>query len=191
MTSDTDRIGDGSLEFRVVPNNPETRFLSIAFSIPFISMLACVLVLFAAGVVGQQEALFSALFLALVGGAVIWNQRQYGRGSALMDSSGLVVKTRGSTHTYSWADVADVVLTSFAERGSWGRLLTRLTLWPEREPFVELRLKRALRQGLSPGRYGTRLKGIPLIGGERVALFVHEPESFVKTAISYLGERGE
>ena len=183
--------GDGSLEFRVVPNNPETRFLSIVFSMPFVGMSALVLVSFAAGVVGKQEALFSVLFLVLVGGAVVWNQRQYGRGSALMDSSGLVVKTRGSTHTYSWADVADVVLTSFAERGSWGRLLTRLTRWPEREPFVELRLKRALRQGLSPGRYGTRTKGIPLIGGDRVALFVHEAGPFVKTAKSYLDERGE
>ena len=139
----------------------------------------------------QQEALITALILTLGGGAVIWNVQQYGRGSVVMDSSELVVKTRGWTHSYNWSDVADVLLTSFAERGAAARLWARLLLWPEREPFVELRLKRALRVGLWPGRYGTRLKGIPLIGGERVALFVHEPESFVRSAQTHLAGRAE
>ncbi|MEX0800845.1 MAG: hypothetical protein WD379_06480 [Dehalococcoidia bacterium] len=190
MSSDSDLIGHASSEFRVVPNNPETRFLSIAYSIPFVGMLIFVLVSFIAGVVGQQDALIMALVLVVVGGAVILNIQRNGRGSAVMASSGLVVKTRGSTNTYSWADVADVVLTSFAERGSWGRLVKRLTLWPERERFVELRLKRSLRQGLLPGRYGTRIKGIPLIGGDRIALYVDDPASFVRSAKTHLGASG-
>ena len=191
MTSGTDRIGGGSSEFSVVPNNPQTRVLSIALSIPFFVLWACVLVSFAVGVFDQQDALFMALILAVVGGTIIWHIRQYGRGSAVMNSSALVVRTRGSTHSYNWSDVADVLLTSFVERGAAARLWARLILWPERKPFVELRLKRALRAGLWPGRYGTRIKGIPLIGGDRVPLFVHEPESFVKTAKSYLDEQGE
>lgn len=186
MTSGNDRIGVGSLEFSVVANNPQTRTLSIYFSIPFIVLSACFLVLLAVGVVGEQEALLTALILTLGGGAVIWNMQQYGRGSAVMDSSELVVRTRGWTHSYNWSDVADVLLTSFSERGASARLWSRLILWPEREPFVELRLKRRLRQGLWPGRYGTRVKGIPLISGDRVALFIEDPESFVRSAKAHL-----
>ena len=186
MTSGTDRIGPGLSEFSVVPDNPQTRMMSIAFSIPFVVLLGCFLTLLAAGVVGQQEALFTALIITLGGGAVIWNIRQYGRGLAIMDSAGLVVRTRGSTYSYEWSDVADVLLTSFSERGAGARLWARLLLWPERKPFVELRLKRALRAGLWPGRYGTTIKGIPLIGGDRVALFVKEPESFVRIAKLHL-----
>jgi hypothetical protein len=174
------------LEFSIVANNPQVRTLSIYFSIPFFVFLACVLASFTAGVFGQQDALFMALLIAVVGGAVMWNIQQYGRGSAVMGSSELVVKTRGWIQRYNWLDVKDVLITSFAERGSTARLWARVIHWPEREPFVELKLNRALRTGFSPGRYGTRLKGIPLIGGERVALFVDEPESFVRSAKSYV-----
>jgi len=191
MTSGTDRIGGGSSEFSVVPNNPQTRVLVIALSIPYVVLWTCVLVSFAVGAFGQQDALFMALILAVVGGTILWHIRQYGRGSAVMNSSELVVRTRGATHSYNWSDVADVLLTSFVERGPSGRLWARLLLWPERKPFVELRLKRALRAGLWPGRYGTRLKGIALIGGDRVALFVHEPESFVRSAKSHVRVSGD
>jgi hypothetical protein len=183
--AETNREAD-SLEFSIVANNPQVRTLSIYFSIPFVGLTGCVLVSLAAGVVGQQDALIMALILALGGGAVMWNIQQYGRGSAVMDSSELVVRTRGWTQRYNWLDVEDVLLTSFAERGSAARLWARVIHSPERESFVELKLNRALRTGLFPGRYGTRLKGIPLIGGERVALFVDEPESFVRSAKSYV-----
>lgn len=179
------------MEFPVVPNNPQTRALSLCFAIPSLIILAVTLILFATTVVDSETSLYLALFLTLAPAAAIWKVQQYGRGSARLDSSELVVRTRGWTHSYNWSDVADVRLTSFAEMGAAARLWARILLWPEREPFVELRLRRALRVGLWSERYGTRLKGIPLIGGERVTLFVHEPESFVRSAKSYLDEQGE
>ena len=178
--------GVGSLEFSIVPNNPQTRMLSIIFSMPFFVFFGLVLGSFATGEFNAQDVVILTMFLTLVGGFVIWNIQRYGHGAAMMDSSELVVRTRGWTHRYAWPDVGEVLLTSFAERGSTARVWARILRWPVDEPFVELKLKRALRTGLWPGRYGTRVKGIPLIGGAQIELFVDEPESFVRSARSYL-----
>lgn len=178
--------GVGPLEFSLVPNNPQTRMLSIAFSILIFGFLGLILAAFAVGDFNAQDVVILTGILTLVGGYAIWNIQQYGRGSAMMDPSELVVRTRGWTHRYAWPDVGEVLLTSFAEYGSTGRVRARILRWPVDEPFVELKLKRALRTGLWPGRYGTRVKGIPLIDGKRTVLFVDEPESFVRSARSFL-----
>lgn len=182
----TKPIGDALSEFPLVPNNPETRLLTLALSIPFLVLLTCVLVLFAVGVAGAQEVSLEAIFLIVVGSAVIWNVQQNGRGWARIDSSGLLVRTRGQTQQYPWADVADVQLTSFAERGAGAGTWAGILRWSRTRPFVELRLKRSSRLGLWPGRYGTRVLGLPLIGGTAIALFVADPASFVQLARNYL-----
>ena len=179
------------MEFRIVPNNPQTRALSLCFAIPFLVILLVNLILFATSVVDAETALELGLFLTLAPAAAIWNVQQYGRGSASLESSELLVRTRGSTRRYPWADIADVRLTSFRERGAVVPMWTRIVRWSETKPFVELRLKRPTRVGLWPGRYGTRLFGVPLIGGTRISLFLADAVSFVQTAKSYLPKTGQ
>lgn len=173
-----------SLEFSIIRNNPQVRILSIVFSIPFLVWWAGMLSLLATGTVGWQEALITTSTLTLGWGFVFWNIQKYGRGSAIIDSSELVVRTRGYTQYIPWSDVSDVTLTSFADRGA--RVWARVIHWPERKPHVELRLSRALRASWRTGRYGTRLTGIPLVGGDRVALYLNDPESFVRSAESFV-----
>ena len=173
-----------SLEFYLIRNNPQVRTLSILFSFPFLVLWAGMLSLLGSGTVGWQEALVTTSILTLGWGFVFWNLQKYGRGSAIIDSSELVVRTRGYTQYIPWSDVSDVTLTSFADRGARG--WARVIHWPERKPYVEIRLSRALRDAWPRGQYGTRLKGIPLIGGDRVALYLNDPESFVRSAESFV-----
>ena len=179
------------MEFGFISNNPQTRALSLYIATPCLAILLVNLILFVTGIVNGEKALFAGLGLTLAPAAAIWNVQQYGRGSACPDPSQLVVRTRGWTHSYNWADIADVSLTSLGEKGTAVRLWARILFWPEAEPLVELRLKRPLRIGLWPGRYGTRPIGVPLIGGKRVPLFLKEPESFVRTAKGYLPKTGQ
>ena len=179
-----------SLEFSLIRNNPQVRTLSILFLIPFLVWWAAVLLdLLAFGTVGWQGALTMSSILTLGWLFVCWNIQGNGRGSAMVESSELVVRTRSRTTYIKWSDVSDVTLTSFADRGAW--LWARVIHWPERKPFVEVRLSRGLREAWPRMRFGTRLKGIPLIGGDRVALYLEEPESFVRAANSLVMSSGE
>src|SRR5438046_9017585 len=87
----TKPIGDALSEFPLVPNNPETRLLTLALSIPFLVLLTCVLVLFAVGVAGAKEALWEAVCLIVVGSAVVCDVDETRRGWARIGSSGLLV----------------------------------------------------------------------------------------------------
>jgi hypothetical protein len=179
-----------SLEFPLIRNNPQVRILSILFSFPFVGWWAAVLLDFLAlDRVGWQGALIMSATLTLGWLFVLWNIQRYGQGSAIIDSSELVVRTRGRTTYIPWSDVSDITLTSFADRGArgWARAIN----WPERKPFVEVRLSRGLREAWPRMRFGTRLKGIPLIGGDRVALYLDDPEAFVRSAKPYAMSSGE
>lgn len=178
-----------ALEFSIIRNNPQVRTLSILFSFPFVVLWAAMFSLLATGTVGWQEALVTTSILILGWVLVFWNIRKYGQGSANIDPSELVVKTRGYTAYIPWSDVSDVTLTSFADRKSplWARVIH----WPERRPHVEIRLSRGLRDAWPRARYGTRLTGIPLIGGDRIALYLNDPESFVRSAKSYVMSSGK
>ena len=179
-----------SLEFPLIRDNPQVRTLSILFSFPFVVWWAGVLLdLLAIGRVGWQEALITSSILTLGWLFVLWNIQGNGRGSAIIESSQLVVKTRSNTKYIPWSDVRDITLTSFADRGARG--WARAIHWPERKHFVEVRLSRGLREAWPRMRFGTRLKGIPLIGGDRVALYLDDPESFVRSAKPYAMSSGE
>ena len=178
-----------AIEFSLIRNNPQVRTLRIIFSIPFLVWWAGMLTLLATGTVGWQEALITTSILSLGWGFVFWNIQKYGRGSAIIYPSELVVKTRGYTANIPWSDVSGVTLASFADRGV--RVWARAIHWSERKPYVELRLSRALRDAWPRGRYGTRVTGIPLIGGDRIALYVNDPESFVRSAKTHLGTSGD
>lgn len=172
------------MEFPIIRNNPKVRTLSIIFSIPFVVWWAGMLSLLGSGTVGSKEALVTTSILTLGWVCVFWNIQNYGRGSAIIDSSELVVRTRGYTAHIPWSDVTAVHLSSFADRGDgvWGRVIH----WRERKPHVELRLSRGLKDAWPRGRYGTRLTGIPLVGGDRVVLYLKDPETFVRSAESHM-----
>jgi hypothetical protein len=175
------------IEFPLESNSPQARALALFFAIASISGLLASLALFGLEIVSWDVALFAILFCILFPAAGIWNARLIARGFITLDSTGLTVRTHAWTHSYDWSDIADVEMVSFAQRGAANRAWARLLGWQAEKPFIELRLKRSVRLGLRPARYGTRLLGIPLLFGKGIPLFLADPQSLRAIANSYLG----
>lgn len=188
MTSDSgEQRGEVvSKHFPLRLDNPQARALGVFFTLAAGIGLLVSLLLVALGLIDWEGFAFAIVFCVLFALAGIVNARLVANGSAILDSSGLTVRTRGWTHRYEWSDIIEVRLTSFSERGRMNRLWATMLRWPPEEPFAELILRRPLRVGLLFGRYGTRLIGVPLISGREIPLFPTDAGSFTETANSYL-----
>lgn len=156
--------------------------LFIAFQVVNVSLL----------LTGQFSVLTStgfAIMLAFTLPAIFWGAYRQGQGVARVGPEGLSIVTRGGERSYSWDHVSSIRLTSPAQEHRLQQLWTRLVGQNLNDPFVELKLRRLVRESpftLFRSRHGTDVLGIPIPGTRMVRLYVEHPEQLLRMAESFL-----
>lgn len=145
--------------------------------------------LFAAGRIAWEGALAGGLFLIFTPAVVAVNMWLLSQGVVKLTEDQLEVQTRAGKQLYRWGDIAQVRVRTLRQLGMMDRLSARISGLDEDIQLVELTLKRSLRLGVVPGKFGTNIVGVPSFISRRVRLCVSNPEGFAEAANLLLRRR--
>lgn len=171
-------------EFRLAGNSTSSVMMRFAIVIGVVGLFI-IAALFGAGAIDVEGALFAAIFMLVASAAMAWNMRVMSHGVAKLTEARLEVHTNAGRHLYKWADIIDIELDSLRSQSALRRF------WAtgqktEDQHGVEIRLRRSVRFGLLPGRFGTDILGLPSLAFKSVRLHIEDPEGFVLAARPFL-----
>lgn len=141
--------------------------------------------LFGAGAIDAEGALFAAVFMLVASAAMVWNMRTMSGGVAKLTEARLEVHTNAGRHLYKWADILDIELDSLRSQSALRRFWVAGRIAVD-ERLVEIRLRRSVRLGLHPRRFGTDILGLPSLVVKTVRLRLEDPDGFVLAASPHL-----
>lgn len=141
--------------------------------------------LFASGAVEQGGAIFAAIFLLIAFPAMVWQLRGLSRGAVKLTDARLEVHTDRGRSFFKWSDISEIEVDSSGSNSGQRRFrsVRRETMVPG---LVEIKLRRSVRIGLAPGRFGTDILGVPSLVVKTVRLNGEDPEGFVLAARQFL-----
>lgn len=171
-------------EFHLAGNSTSSVLTKFAIVIGVVGLFI-VAALFGAGTIDVEGALFAAVFMLLASAAMAWNMRAIGRGVAKLTEARLEVHTSAGRHLYKWTDILDIELKSLRSQSALRRFRASGQITAEQR-LVEISLRRSVRLGLLPGRFGTDILGVPSIVVKSVRLHLENPEAFVLAARPFL-----
>jgi len=177
------------IEFPLEQNNSTSR-LMIRFSVGLMAVgLAAALGLFFAG---HPETPYVALFSVMYGLALIWSFRRMYAGVVELRRDRLIMRPKAGRQEYPWHDIDAIRLSTWNDGPAAERAMLRLFRVDLREPFVEVRLRHAIRTKVrlwGSDIMGTDITGIPT-GLKTVRIFVVNPETVAALATQYWLEAG-
>lgn len=160
----------------------------MGFGLAYLIGQAVVVVTYLAGVLAGTSAMGFAIVPIVVSVGFNVNMWLLRKGVARLTPTRLEVRTRGGRHLYAWSDIADVRIRRLDQMWLPDRLWLKICGIDTDREIVELGLRRSIRFGLVPFRYGTDIIGPPTPFSRTVRLFVTDPHGFASAAKKWVPE---
>ena len=162
--------------FEIDPNNPHVIFLRRLFRGGALVAAIPSLVLFAFG--DKLGALIWLAFPIAMATVIAWSWGGIGRGSAIVDGTGIKYVTRVSSFSFPWAHVKGARLANVSEAFALDQVLRRVLRIPSDYRYVLLELDRWIHQKTFGRGAGTDVSGIPMFTYQH-ACYVKDPDAFL------------